>query len=43
METPSTSEALETPLAALHRDACAKMGVWFGCALPDYFGDAAAE
>jgi folate-binding protein YgfZ len=43
METPTRSEALETPLAALHRDAGAKMGVWFGCALPDYFGDAAAE
>src|SRR6266436_3428615 len=43
METPLTKEALETPLAALHRSAGAKMGVWFGCALPDYFGDAAAE
>ncbi len=36
-------ETLETPLAALHRSAGAKMGMWFGCALPDYFGDAAAE
>ena len=43
METLSTNETLETPLAALHRSAGAKMGVWFGCALPDYFGDAAAE
>jgi folate-binding protein YgfZ len=43
METPSTSEALETPLAALHRDAGAKMGVWFGCALPDEFADWRAE
>jgi len=43
METLSTKETLETPLAALHRSAGAKMGVWFGCALPDYFGDAAAE
>jgi folate-binding protein YgfZ len=43
METPSTSEALETPLAALHRDAGAKMGVWFGCALPDEFSDWRAE
>jgi folate-binding protein YgfZ len=43
METASTKETLETPLAALHRSAGAKMGVWFGCALPDYFGDAAAE
>jgi len=43
METPLTKETLETPLAALHRSAGAKMGMWFGCALPDYFGDAAAE
>jgi len=43
METPSTSEALETPLAALHKDAGAKMGVWFGCALPDEFADWLAE
>jgi folate-binding protein YgfZ len=41
MATPAT--ALTTPLAALHAAAGAKMGVWFGCALPDYFGDAAAE
>src|SRR5713101_2829815 len=43
METLPTNKALETPLAALHERAGAKMGVWFGCALPDYFGDAAAE
>jgi len=41
MATPATS--LTTPLAALHVAAGAKMGVWFGCILPDYFGDAAAE
>ncbi len=35
--------ALNTSLAAVHLAAGAKMGVWFGCALPDYFGDAAAE
>jgi folate-binding protein YgfZ len=35
--------ALNTPLAATHLAAGAKMGVWFGCALPDYFGDPAAE
>ena len=34
---------IETPLAALHRRAGAKMGVWFGCALPDDFGDAREE
>src|SRR5260370_35433976 len=41
MATPAT--ARNTPLAAVHLAAGAKMGVWFGCALPDYFGDAAAE
>jgi folate-binding protein YgfZ len=41
MATPAT--VLTTPLAAIHAAAGAKMGVWFGCALPDYFGDAAAE
>src|SRR5712664_1309725 len=35
--------ALNTPLAAVHLAAGAKMGVWLGCALPDDFGDAAAE
>ena len=43
MEAPSTTRPLDTPLAALHASAHAKMGVWFGCALPDDFGDAAAE
>jgi folate-binding protein YgfZ len=48
METPeaiktSSSQTLDTPLAAVHARAGAKMGVWFGCALPDDFGDAAAE
>src|SRR3979411_487541 len=41
MATPATARS--TPLAATHLAAGAKMGVWFGCALPDYFGDAAAE
>jgi len=41
MATPATS--LNTPLAAMHVAAGAKMGVWLGCALPDYFGDPAAE
>jgi folate-binding protein YgfZ len=43
VETPSTIGALETPLAATHRSAGAKMGVWFGCSLPDEYGDADAE
>jgi folate-binding protein YgfZ len=47
MDTPATinknaeAKVLDTPLATLHTGA--KMGVWFGCALPDDFGDAAAE
>src|SRR5260370_9214469 len=45
MGAPSTGNnaALNTPLAAIHPAAGAKMGVWFGSALPDDFGDAAAE
>ncbi len=43
METASTGTALATPLAAIHLRAGAKMGVWFGCALPDDFGDVAKE
>ena len=43
METPSISGVLETPLAKMHLNASAKLGVWFGCALPDDFGDEAAE
>ncbi len=43
VETASTGTALDTPLAAAHTRAGAKMSVWFGCALPDTFGDAAAE
>jgi folate-binding protein YgfZ len=34
---------IETSLAGMHRRADAKMGVWFGCALPDDFGDAREE
>src|SRR5258708_21581532 len=41
MATPST--ILTTPLTALHAAAGAKMGVWFACAMPDDFGDEAAE
>src|SRR5713101_5871554 len=40
--TPANT-ALNTLLAAMHHSAGAKMCVWFGCALPDHFGDAAAE
>jgi folate-binding protein YgfZ len=34
---------IETPLGGVHRRAGAKMGVWFGCALPDDWGDAREE
>src|SRR6267143_2612334 len=43
VETASTGTALNTPLAAAHARAGAKIGVWFGCALPDTFGDAPEE
>jgi folate-binding protein YgfZ len=43
VETASTGTALATPLAAIHLRAGAKMGVWFGCAQPDDFGDPSAE
>jgi folate-binding protein YgfZ len=43
LETTSTGTLIATPLTAVHARANARMGVWFGCALPDDFGDAAAE
>jgi folate-binding protein YgfZ len=43
METALPNEILDTPLAALHAGAGAEMGVWFGCGLPDDFGNAEAE
>jgi folate-binding protein YgfZ len=43
VETAATGRVLDTPLAAMHVRTGAKMGVWFGCALPDDFADAAAE
>ena|SRR5215469_6056770 len=39
----STVEPLPTPLAELHRQSGATLGAWFGCALPDHFGDWLAE
>lgn len=42
MET-TASPTIETALAAFHRGADAKLGTWFGCALPDDFGDWRAE
>jgi folate-binding protein YgfZ len=40
----NTAEStIETPLATIHRAAGAKMGVWFGCALPDDWGNPQEE
>jgi folate-binding protein YgfZ len=39
MGTVQTAKSIDTPLATLHRQAGAKLGVWFGCVLPDDFGD----
>lgn len=39
MDPGNGNSMIETPLAGLHREAGAKLGVWFGCALPDAFGD----
>jgi len=33
------SPILSTPLAELHRRSGAQLGTWFGCSLPDHFGD----
>src|SRR5271157_684480 len=35
----SDGTTLRTPLSEFHRKGGAQMGVWFGCALPDSFGD----
>lgn len=41
--TQETESRLSTPLAEVHRAAGARMGTWFGCDLPDDFGDAREE
>jgi folate-binding protein YgfZ len=43
VDLSSTGTVLDTPLAAAHLRAGAKLGVWFGCALPDDFGNPEAE
>jgi folate-binding protein YgfZ len=45
MSSPSNLPvaALPTPLAALHTQSGAQLGTWFGCSLPDHFGDWLAE
>jgi aminomethyltransferase len=39
MQAPELAKGIDTPLAPFHEQAGAKMGVWFGCALPNDFGD----
>jgi folate-binding protein YgfZ len=39
MQAPEAAKIIDTPLAALHERTGAQMGAWFGCALPDNFGD----
>lgn len=39
----NTESRIETPLAAVHRAAGASMGVWFGCDLPNDWGDPPEE
>jgi folate-binding protein YgfZ len=43
MDTTGTQQIVDTPLAKFHRKAGAKLGTWFGCCLPDDFGDWTAE
>src|ERR1700732_5490460 len=43
MAMQNSEAPIETPLAGVHRRAGATIGVWFGCALPDDFGDAREE
>lgn len=42
-DTTVNADPIPSPLAGVYAGAGAKMGVWFGCALPDDFGDPAAE
>jgi folate-binding protein YgfZ len=43
MGDATTKMAIKTPLLALHNGARATIATWFGCALPDMFGDWLAE
>jgi folate-binding protein YgfZ len=43
MESSEKSKVIATPLAELHRSAGARMGIWFGAAQPDDFGDVREE
>src|ERR1700687_3572585 len=39
MQAPELAKLIDTPLSSFHEQAGAKMGAWFGCALPNDFGD----
>jgi folate-binding protein YgfZ len=39
MESTTHSTIIETPLAAHHKSLGANLGTWFGCALPNDFGN----
>lgn len=43
MQTAAKETVLDTPLAGTHRNAGAKMGVWFGCSMPSEFTDWRSE
>ena len=43
MRMEAQEEGLPTVLAEAHRRKGAEIGVWFGCALPNHFGDWEAE
>jgi folate-binding protein YgfZ len=43
MDITESTEAIETPLAGLHKSAGATMATWFGCDLPDHWIDPRAE
>jgi folate-binding protein YgfZ len=43
MSELTSRTVMESPLATLHRETDATMGTWFGCALPDQWGDWLAE
>ncbi len=43
MSNAATKTVIDTPLLDVHRKAGAAIATWFGCALPDDFGDWLAE
>jgi len=43
MSDVEAKTAIETPLQVIHAEEKAAMGTWFGCLLPEDFGDWRAE